>query len=144
MKAAPEVGTAQVDRTIARRAVQADSTNIFEQAANVEAAMYGVAGSGVGQLKIQQFASRKAMTGAAQSNARGGQLAQVLPRILGQHSRCAGVGLPEKLVDGTPVILRRVGHVLESALERIVVADVGPVDTERGVNGRLDVLGVDL
>src|SRR5258706_15911412 len=114
MKAAPEVGTAQVDRTIARRAVQGDSTNIFEQAANVEAEMRGVAGAGVGQLKIQQFARRKAMSRETESDAGGGQLAQRLPRILGPHSRCAGLGIPEKLVGGTPVILSRVGHVFES------------------------------
>src|SRR5579864_2368602 len=53
------------------------------------------------------------------------------------------LGAP-KLVDGCVDGLVGEGNVFEAAMERIVVADFGPVDSKRRVNGRLNIFGLDV
>src|SRR6266404_5100603 len=49
-----------------------------------------------------------------------------------------------EFVDRPVQVLFGEGHVLETAVERIVFADGGPVDAHGGVDGGLDVLGADI
>src|SRR5260370_35003757 len=49
-----------------------------------------------------------------------------------------------EFVDGSVKVVPGEGNVFEAAAEGIVVADVGPVDAEGGIDGRFDVLGLDV
>src|SRR5260370_7765877 len=46
-------------------------------------------------------------------------------------------------VDGAVKVVAGEGNVFEAAAEGIVVADIGPVDAEGGIDGRFDVFGLD-
>src|SRR5579872_1460849 len=52
--------------------------------------------------------------------------------------------LSPKFIDWTVGVSGSERHVFEATAERVVVADVGPVDAHGRVDGRLDVLGIDV
>src|SRR5258708_7576349 len=52
--------------------------------------------------------------------------------------------LAPEFVDGAVHVLCGEGHVFKTAVERIVLADGGPVDAHGGADGGLDVFGVDV
>ena len=92
VEAAAEVGTHEVLRAVGggarhREHGQAQRRELGDEARFVEGCVHGVAGARVGEAQIELRRGRKRGAGARQRDARGGQRAQLRPRLILRRRR---------------------------------------------------------
>ncbi|MNZ83974.1 hypothetical protein D3C78_1027180 [compost metagenome] len=88
MQAPAEVGALQVGVAVPGGAVQVQAVETeraerLGQRGDIERGMHGVARLGVGELEVELRGGRQAGAGAAEGDARRGQVAQLPPGVLG-------------------------------------------------------------
>src|SRR6516225_6534536 len=86
-EAAAEIGAHEVMRAVGggardREHGQAQRRKLFDEARLVELRVHGVAGARVGEAEIKLWGSGERCAGARQRDARGGQRAQLRPRLI--------------------------------------------------------------
>ena len=86
-EAAAEIGAHEVMRAVGggardREHGERERRKRFDEARFVELRVHGVAGAGVGEAQIELRRGRERGAGAGQRDARGGQRAQLRPRLI--------------------------------------------------------------